>query len=586
MSFTYFLNFICLACYLFGQMSQKTMKRALQRIDYSVEADALDYSTHFGAGIKAENVLALPDEEDNAAVAARLQDLNVTCLYCWELARTPIWFRCQGGLRVACAECLSADLTVKWAAHFDNYANTHPFNFSCPHCRKTGDILEAEAIGQFARNPVDDDVLSTYSSILCRCSRGCIELFSPVELVQHQIFSCPNRSVQCPFIGCPRIMPLPDLKNHISTCAHRNAKLKPAETTVPLTPFMLEVAYANRICKLPRDSISYVVCGHKNSLKLENLERDIRLYREQQPPPVNPIPVQDPFFQAWLGLNPNPHPVPNFLIPFAPVATPATSSSPTLIGMGMLSTTSSSRGSVSSVLGPRPQQICAPPRGQSASSASSDLPYQPVDVTPESLVNLRNLSARTPRNLGPRRHDSFTPILQRYSEPQPSPSQYLRDTVHSHLAYSTRQVATHTFPLQIENRNPSVRVLSLNPPAGVVLLDGQLVHASERIDVNEYNPSEYNSILLDLAIQHAHHHNLTAVIAVLHQMRAFFIVFDVRDRDDPTLVELVHTSLQNFSEYRHLRFYIGNSRDTNFIYHHIRQLLTREPTESIPTRYG
>jgi len=120
----------------------------------------------------------------------------------------------------------------------------------------------------------------------------------------------------------------------------------------------------------------------------------------------------------------------------------------------------------------------------------------------------------------------------------------------------------------------------------VVLLDNQLVHASERIDINGYNPSEYNFTLLDLAIQHAHHHNLTAVIAVLHQMRAFFIVFDVRERGDPTLVELIHTSLQNFSEYRHLQFSIGNSHDTNFIYHHIRQLLTREPTESIPTRYG
>ena len=222
-------------------MSQKLMKRALQRVDFSVEAEALDYSSHFGAGIKLENILALPDEEDEADVTARLQDLNVTCLYCWELARTPIWFECQGGLRLACAECLTADLTVKWAAHYDSYGSTHPFDFSCPHCRKTGNILECQAIGQFARNPVDDDVSATYFDILCRCSRGCIELFSPVELVQHQVFSCPNRSVQCPYVGCPQIMSLPDMKNHISTCANRESSLITADSTVLLTTFMLEL---------------------------------------------------------------------------------------------------------------------------------------------------------------------------------------------------------------------------------------------------------------------------------------------------------------------------------------------------------
>ena len=135
-------------------------------------------------------------------------------------------------------------------------------------------------------------------------------------------------------------------------------------------------------------------------------------------------------------------------------------------------------------------------------------------------------------------------------------------------------------------RVPSFRALSLNPPAGAVLLDGQLVHASERIDVNVYEPSEYNSLLLQTAIQHAHHNGLIAVISVLNHVRAFFIAFDVREYIGPDLVEVIHTSQQNYDEYRHLHFWVSDSRDAHLIYHHIRQLLTREPTESIPTRYG
>ena len=77
--------------------------------------EALNYETQQGAGIPFAQVVRLPGEEDDQAVEERLREANLVCVYCQQLARSPLWIDCPNHCQPSCAECLTKDVYVKWS---------------------------------------------------------------------------------------------------------------------------------------------------------------------------------------------------------------------------------------------------------------------------------------------------------------------------------------------------------------------------------------------------------------------------------------------------------------------------------------
>jgi hypothetical protein len=139
-------------------------------------------------------------------VQGGLQSSRFVCSICHGVPRFP-WSidRCE---HIFCEDCLYR--------HYDGATDFKKWYGAnkCPVCVNT---YNQGTVKVFCR--MDKETQALFQSIQIRCPFECGQLGSPLEIDEHQVYSCPNRTIVCPNLGCKQSGPAKDIsEQHFPHC--------------------------------------------------------------------------------------------------------------------------------------------------------------------------------------------------------------------------------------------------------------------------------------------------------------------------------------------------------------------------------
>ena len=129
------------------------------------------------------------------------------CTICLCIPRHPIELKACG--HVFC-RCCVANVQLSYSGE---WRTSHKL---CPLCRTrfTEDqIISFESGSKALQNIFKELVIS--------CSFNCGRHMSTGTLLEHEMWLCPRRPVNCPNNGCGAVLPDQEMEQHLDTCANR-----------------------------------------------------------------------------------------------------------------------------------------------------------------------------------------------------------------------------------------------------------------------------------------------------------------------------------------------------------------------------